>query len=157
MQLIHSLKQTLNFQDFKIGTGRNRARLLNRMRPSARLLRTSAFRLALIYAALFSALSALTLGFIYWSTRDQIESQVDTRLRLETDYLINLYKSGAVEELLEAIQRRNQIDTYERFYSLTRGSPAITNHEDTVLLKACLLYTSPSPRDQRGSRMPSSA
>ena len=25
------------------------------------------------------------------------------------------------------------------------------------LLKHCLLYTSPSPRDQRGSRMPSSA
>ena len=24
-------------------------------------------------------------------------------------------------------------------------------------VKACLLYTSPSPRDQRGSRMPSSA
>ena len=24
-------------------------------------------------------------------------------------------------------------------------------------LKSCLLYTSPSPRDQRGSRMPSSA
>ena len=26
-----------------------------------------------------------------------------------------------------------------------------------LLLIACLLYTSPSPRDQRGSRMPSSA
>ena len=26
-----------------------------------------------------------------------------------------------------------------------------------VLLNNCLLYTSPSPRDQRGSRMPSSA
>ena len=26
-----------------------------------------------------------------------------------------------------------------------------------VLLDGCLLYTSPSPRDQRGSRMPSSA
>ena len=26
-----------------------------------------------------------------------------------------------------------------------------------VLYNACLLYTSPSPRDQRGSRMPSSA
>ena len=25
------------------------------------------------------------------------------------------------------------------------------------LVQACLLYTSPSPRDQRGSRMPSSA
>ena len=26
-----------------------------------------------------------------------------------------------------------------------------------LVLRACLLYTSPSPRDQRGSRMPSSA
>ena len=31
---------------------------------------------------------------------------------------------------------------------------ALTNE---LLSKACLLYTSPSPRDQRGSRMPSSA
>ena len=29
--------------------------------------------------------------------------------------------------------------------------------EMLALKKACLLYTSPSPRDQRGSRMPSSA
>ena len=28
---------------------------------------------------------------------------------------------------------------------------------DEILLTVCLLYTSPSPRDQRGSRMPSSA
>ena len=28
---------------------------------------------------------------------------------------------------------------------------------DIALLLGCLLYTSPSPRDQRGSRMPSSA
>ena len=27
----------------------------------------------------------------------------------------------------------------------------------STLLRCCLLYTSPSPRDQRGSRMPSSA
>ncbi len=89
-----------------------------------RLFRTSAFRLALIYATLFSALSAATLGFIYWSTRDQIESQVDARLRLETDYLINLYQSGAVPEFLEAIQRRSQIDTYGRFYYLADNEEA---------------------------------
>ena len=28
---------------------------------------------------------------------------------------------------------------------------------DVTVAKTCLLYTSPSPRDQRGSRMPSSA
>ena len=30
-------------------------------------------------------------------------------------------------------------------------------YEDQMLPQGCLLYTSPSPRDQRGSRMPSSA
>ncbi len=96
-----------------------------------RLFRTSAFRLALIYATLFSALSAATLGFIYWSTRSQIESQVDARLRLETDYLINLYKSGALPELIEAIQRRNQIDSYYRFYYLENNETA-SSSEDTT-------------------------
>ncbi len=96
----------------------------------SRLFRTSAFRLALVYATLFSALSAATLGFIYWSTRSQIESQVDARLRLETDYLINLYKSGALPELLEAIQRRNQIDTYGRFYYLANNESASTSEVD---------------------------
>jgi len=99
--------------------------------PRGRLFRTSAFRIAVIYATLFSALSAATLGFIYWSTRDQIESQVDARLRLETDYLINLYKSGALPELLEAIQRRNQIDTYGRFYYLANNETTSTSEEDT--------------------------
>ena len=33
----------------------------------------------------------------------------------------------------------------------------ITIESDDPLSKYCLLYTSPSPRDQRGSRMPSSA
>ena len=32
-----------------------------------------------------------------------------------------------------------------------------TPKTQSALLEACLLYTSPSPRDQRGSRMPSSA
>ena len=35
---------------------------------------------------------------------------------------------------------------------LSSGDRTIVHH-----LTACLLYTSPSPRDQRGSRMPSSA
>ena len=33
----------------------------------------------------------------------------------------------------------------------------LREHDGRELSQACLLYTSPSPRDQRGSRMPSSA
>jgi signal transduction histidine kinase len=109
--------------------------------PRGRLFRTSAFRIAVIYATLFSALSAATLGFIYWSTRDQIESQVDARLRLETDYLINLYKSGALPELLEAIQRRNQIDTYGRFYYLANNETANSTEESNDELNPIRMQT----------------
>ena len=34
---------------------------------------------------------------------------------------------------------------------------AVTPYGEEYRLGICLLYTSPSPRDQRGSRMPSSA
>ena len=42
---------------------------------------------------------------------------------------------------------------------VTPGKGGMTHLEKPVFnsVKDCLLYTSPSPRDQRGSRMPSSA
>ena len=39
-------------------------------------------------------------------------------------------------------------------HALLVGVPGLAK---TLLVETCLLYTSPSPRDQRGSRMPSSA
>ena len=41
--------------------------------------------------------------------------------------------------------------------STSGNSPNIINAAKIAKEKGCLLYTSPSPRDQRGSRMPSSA
>ena len=41
--------------------------------------------------------------------------------------------------------------------SITALEYQVVNEEDPELYIPCLLYTSPSPRDQRGSRMPSSA
>ena len=45
----------------------------------------------------------------------------------------------------------------ERLRSKLEGVSAGGFGEGLALAKPCLLYTSPSPRDQRGSRMPSSA
>ena len=39
----------------------------------------------------------------------------------------------------------------------TKALPLKSNEFKQFVLYSCLLYTSPSPRDQRGSRMPSSA
>ena len=60
----------------------------------------------------------------------------------------------------------NRTATYPVFQNLPAGAdPAqetvaeisAVSQDGRTLIYTCLLYTSPSPRDQRGSRMPSSA
>ena len=49
---------------------------------------------------------------------------------------------------------------FDEIMSEIEGKPVSVNTNLNILqdgLGHCLLYTSPSPRDQRGSRMPSSA
>ena len=56
--------------------------------------------------------------------------------------------------------RKGRAYTDEKYDFTTKGwdVSALSFHKVMQsLYKACLLYTSPSPRDQRGSRMPSSA
>ena len=55
--------------------------------------------------------------------------------------------------LRSGLLRFLMVDSRTRFNTLPRLGLSIVDG----LSKLCLLYTSPSPRDQRGSRMPSSA
>ena len=57
--------------------------------------------------------------------------------------------------LLEKLE--NSSFLIEEFLAEEIKKGAITSDNFTADAKTCLLYTSPSPRDQRGSRMPSSA
>ena len=64
-------------------------------------------------------------------------------------------------------EHRNDFESLNQLFEKARAEAL--NRSQTVLVRAnrslpadgatytCLLYTSPSPRDQRGSRMPSSA
>ena len=64
-------------------------------------------------------------------------------------------------ELYEIIKREQnrEHDTLELIASENFTSPAILEAAGGIMTNkyACLLYTSPSPRDMRRSRMPSSA
>ena len=53
--------------------------------------------------------------------------------------------------LVSGIKLQGQIESFDQFVILLK------NGVNQMIYKSCLLYTSPSPRDQRGSRMPSSA
>ena len=59
------------------------------------------------------------------------------------------------DELILVEQYRPPTDS--RVIELPAGLAGDIKGQESESLQTCLLYTSPSPRDQRGSRMPSSA
>ena len=87
-------------------------------------------------------------------------------LSLEND-IITQINNAADEQSLEdirvgAIGKKGTVS--EKMKTLGKMTPEerqemgpLLNGLKARVTKACLLYTSPSPRDQRGSRMPSSA
>lgn len=72
-----------------------------------RILKTSVFRLSLLYAILFSLIAAAALISIYKVAENQINEQVDTRLQLETNILLKHYRNAAVEGLIASIRFYN--------------------------------------------------
>ena len=65
-----------------------------------------------------------------------------------------LTKADMAERLFEelGLNKREAKEIVEQFFEEIRLSL-----EQNEQVKFCLLYTSPSPRDQRGSRLPASA
>jgi signal transduction histidine kinase len=91
-----------------------------------RLFRTTVFRLSLLYACAYGLLSALGLGFTYWSTASHSQAQIDARLRLETDVLLNLYQTQALPALAENVRRRNRSDGPRQiFFYLLAGPDSV--------------------------------
>ena len=66
-------------------------------------------------------------------------------------YVIQAY-SGYELKVKAAIEERIELANLKEFFG-----EILVPTEQVVELKSCLLYTSPSPRDKRQSRMPSSA
>ena len=67
-------------------------------------------------------------------------------------YVIDALRSAGVEGLVAVVGYQAEL-VQEKLSSVGNIQFALQAEQ----LGTCLLYTSPSPRDQRGSRMPSSA
>ena len=88
------------------------------------------------------------VGAISANNDNEIGSLIaDAMKRVSKDGVITVEEAKGTETYVDEVMGMQ----FDRGYL----SPYfVTNAED---MKTCLLYTSPSPRDQRGSRMPSSA
>ena len=63
-----------------------------------------------------------------------------------------------LDEALSAVDAENEFVIQQALDHLMKDrTTLVLAHRLSSVVKCCLLYTSPSPRDQRGSRMPSSA
>ena len=90
---------------------------------------------------------ALLLNLLGDETAAQVRSGLQGQRLAEIEVALNDFEKvpPSVEEIDFVL------DDFQRYF--TMAMETISADE----LENCLLYTSPSPRDQRGSRMPSSA
>ncbi|MEO7558566.1 MAG: HAMP domain-containing sensor histidine kinase [Gammaproteobacteria bacterium] len=70
------------------------------------LFRTTAFRLTLLYAALFAVSVLVLLGFIYWNTINYLNAQTDQGIQTEMDGLLGQYRQQGLNNLRETLVQR---------------------------------------------------
>lgn len=75
--------------------------------PAHRLLRTSTFRLSLLYVGLFGASVLVLLAFIYWSAGRVIDRQTDATIEAEIRGLAEQYRARGMRRLVAVIEERS--------------------------------------------------
>ena len=90
---------------------------------------------------------------------DSVESSNNVRMSMNYGTKVPVYCTGAGKSLLAWCPVQEQREIISRISFAVYTPNTITDPDQLMkeLATICLLYTSPSPRDQRGSRMPSSA
>src|SRR5712671_6107085 len=71
-----------------------------------KLIRTTAFRLTLVYLFLFALFAASLLGYFAWNTRRLINEQIATTVNGEVGEISEIYTRGGLYSLSRAINRR---------------------------------------------------
>src|SRR5205085_11560752 len=77
------------------------------MTAFGKLLRTTAFRLTLVYLAVFALFAAFVLAYFSWNTRRLITEQITETVDSEIRGLNDQYAQGGVRRLVFAIDARS--------------------------------------------------
>jgi signal transduction histidine kinase len=106
---------------------------VNRLRQGyggLRLVRSSAFRLALGYVALFAVSAIILLAFVYWLTTTYMQRQADETIEAEIEGLAERYRMGGLAGLTASIRARlDRTPQGSSIYLLTDagGAPLVGN------------------------------
>ncbi len=78
---------------------------------SWKVFRTSTFRLAALYFAVFALSVAAILGYVFWNTVGLLERQTDETIRAEVVGLSEQYQLRGLRGVVEAVKRRSASDS----------------------------------------------
>lgn len=81
-------------------------------------LRTTTFKLALIYSAMFATFSAALMAYLYFSTVYYIQAQSERQLTSELQQLANGYLIGGFDRLSQSVFERMNANGEQYFYYL---------------------------------------
>jgi signal transduction histidine kinase len=77
-----------------------------RMAALGKLLRTTAFKLTLVYLTVFALFAAFLLGYFAWNTRRLITEQITETIDAESQGLTEQYRQGGIRRIVFAIEGR---------------------------------------------------
>ncbi len=77
------------------------------MAGSLKLLRTTAFRLSLLYVAIFGVAAAAVVGYTYWNAQTLVSRQIDSTIEAELRGLAEQYAPGGLQRLTQSIAERS--------------------------------------------------
>lgn len=78
------------------------------MTALGKLVRTTAFKLTLVYLVVFAAFAASLLGYFAWNTRRLITEQITETVDAEIRGLAEQYNQGGIRRLVLIIERRSR-------------------------------------------------
>jgi signal transduction histidine kinase len=96
------------------------------------VLRTSTFRLALIYLALFGVSALCVLGFVYWNTEAFVARQTDETIRAEITGLGEQYRLTGIAGLTAVVIERSRNQRDSLYLLATRQGRPLAGNLDSL-------------------------
>src|SRR5437763_4752239 len=98
------------------------------MTPLGKLLRTTAFKLTLVYLTVFALFAAFLLGYFAWNTRRLITDQITQTVDAEITGLSEQYRQGGLRRLVLVVEARSRRPGSSLYLVTTRAGEGLAGN-----------------------------
>jgi len=115
-----------------VGPARHADEKKSRMGAVGKLLRTTAFKLSLIYLTVFALFAAVLIGYFAWSTSRLITQQITETIDAEINGLTELYTQGGIRRLVLLVDARSRRPSSNLYLVTTPTGEGVAGNVGTL-------------------------